>query len=41
MLVSIAIIAATVCTARACTKRDLLSQNRDILLWDRDETRDA
>jgi len=47
MLVSIALTAATVCTARACTKRetqrpdprrDLLGRDQDILLRDRDET---
>jgi len=50
MLVSIALTAATICTAPACTKRliemqlldprrDLLGRDRDILL--QDETRDA
>jgi len=38
MLVSIALTAATVCTARAYVSRDLLGRDRDILLRDRDET---
>jgi len=52
MLVSIALTAATVCTARLYKKsrrdavardprRDLLGRDRDIMLWDRDETGDA
>jgi len=53
MLVNIALNAATVCMARACTKRlnetqwpetrdeYLLDQDRDILLRDRNETWDA
>jgi len=52
MLVSIALTAATVCTARLHKtfrrdaiardpRRDLLGRDRDILLRDQDETRDA
>jgi len=53
MLVSITLTAATVCMVRACTKTsrwdatardprwDLLGRDWDILLQDRDETRDT